>query len=186
MRTLTLAMLASVAFAAPVEAATIVRTFDFTGSDIARLFGTDPIPVSDVFLSFTVEFDPLLAYTNQTSGIVLNSVNLPLGSAFGFSYDPLVNQFLTVGGLANNTNGSSTANNDFVLGINNSAGASPTVLSFSFTTAGAPGSLFRSFDNVLSVTAVPEPATWLMMIVGFGAVGASIRRARKRPGLALA
>lgn len=27
-------------------------------------------------------------------------------------------------------------------------------------------------------TAVPEPATWLMMIVGFGAVGAAIRRSR--------
>ena len=30
---------------------------------------------------------------------------------------------------------------------------------------------------------VPEPATWLMLIAGFGAVGASIRRSRT-PALA--
>lgn len=164
---------------APAQAATIIRTFNFTGSDIVRLFGTAPSPVSSVVLSFTVEFDPLLAYTNQTSGIVLNSVNIPLGSAFGFSYQPVANQFMTVGGLANNTNGASTANDDFVLAINNTAGASPSVLSFVFTTAGAPGSLFRSFDNALVAAPVPEPATWFMMIFGFGAVGMALRRRQK-------
>jgi hypothetical protein len=33
-------------------------------------------------------------------------------------------------------------------------------------------------------TAVPEPATWAMMIMGFGAVGALIRRRRALPALA--
>ena len=32
---------------------------------------------------------------------------------------------------------------------------------------------------VLQVSAVPEPATWAMMITGFGLVGAMVRRARK-------
>lgn len=32
--------------------------------------------------------------------------------------------------------------------------------------------------------AVPEPSTWAMMLLGFGAVGLSIRRARKKPRLA--
>ncbi len=35
---------------------------------------------------------------------------------------------------------------------------------------------FASFD----ISAVPEPATWAMMIVGFGAVGSMVRTARRR------
>jgi hypothetical protein len=35
-------------------------------------------------------------------------------------------------------------------------------------------------DNV-SVSAAPEPATWAMMILGFGIVGASLRRRRTAP-----
>ncbi|QIK79131.1 PEP-CTERM sorting domain-containing protein [Sphingomonas piscis] len=31
----------------------------------------------------------------------------------------------------------------------------------------------------LSAPAVPEPATWAMMLVGFGAIGASVRRSRR-------
>lgn len=44
------------------------------------------------------------------------------------------------------------------------------------------GSAYQSlFDNAqLDASAVPEPATWLMMIVGFGAVGASVRRRRSQ------
>lgn len=34
--------------------------------------------------------------------------------------------------------------------------------------------------QVLRVAAVPEPGTWAMMLIGFGAVGAAIRRQRKR------
>jgi hypothetical protein len=38
--------------------------------------------------------------------------------------------------------------------------------------------------NINITTPVPEPATWAMMIIGFGAVGAGMRRSRKRPALA--
>lgn len=31
--------------------------------------------------------------------------------------------------------------------------------------------------------AIPEPATWLMMILGFGAIGATLRHRRRRPAL---
>ncbi len=36
------------------------------------------------------------------------------------------------------------------------------------------------------VGAVPEPATWAMMLLGFGAIGATLRRARRNKGAALA
>ncbi len=34
-------------------------------------------------------------------------------------------------------------------------------------------------DNIATTSAVPEPATWAMMIVGFGLVGGAIRRRRQ-------
>ena len=42
---------------------------------------------------------------------------------------------------------------------------------------GSPGDIY--FDDVaLGATAVPEPATWAMMITGFGLTGAAVRRRR--------
>lgn len=36
-----------------------------------------------------------------------------------------------------------------------------------------------AYGGELSIAAIPEPATWAMMIAGFGLVGASVRRSRK-------
>jgi hypothetical protein len=35
-----------------------------------------------------------------------------------------------------------------------------------------------SFDNLLAITAspVPEPSTWLTMLLGFGVIGSTLRR----------
>ena len=41
---------------------------------------------------------------------------------------------------------------------------------------GKPINLIEVVDNVSFTTAVPEPATWLMLIVGFGVAGAAARR----------
>ena len=43
-----------------------------------------------------------------------------------------------------------------------------------------------ALDNVSVMTAVPEPATWAMMIVGFGAAGSMVRSARRKNALGLA
>jgi hypothetical protein len=36
-------------------------------------------------------------------------------------------------------------------------------------------------DNIAVASAVPEPATWAMMIVGFGVAGGALRRRRLAP-----
>ena len=38
----------------------------------------------------------------------------------------------------------------------------------------------------LTATAVPEPATWAMMLLGFGLIGASVRYGRRKPASAFA
>lgn len=64
-------------------------------------------------------------------------------------------------------------------------------LTFAFTNGarGAVGVDNIAFDVRAMVTspgAVPEPATWAMMIGGFGMVGGMMRRGRKRMNIALA
>jgi choice-of-anchor C domain-containing protein len=49
----------------------------------------------------------------------------------------------------------------------------PTTLSFASGDVGTP---YGPVVGAVSVTAVPEPASWALMILGAGAIGASIRR----------
>ena len=58
-----------------------------------------------------------------------------------------------------------------------------TTLSFSSDAATAAGFYGPALDNV-SIAAVPEPATWMMLILGFGLVGGAMRR--RKPVAALA
>ena len=55
----------------------------------------------------------------------------------------------------------------------------------SFNTGFHGGSNFAWF-TLASVSAVPEPSTWAMMLLGFGAVGFAMRRSRRRSLLQLA
>jgi hypothetical protein len=58
---------------------------------------------------------------------------------------------------------------------------------FRFANLGTGVSMQSASGVFLSnAAAVPEPATWAMMIVGFGAVGASIRYGRRKSSLATA
>jgi len=64
-------------------------------------------------------------------------------------------------------------------------------VSFSYDYSAAPGLTFTDVglgNNVdygdhlvAAVSAVPEPATWVMMILGFGAIGVGLRAARRPP-----
>lgn len=51
----------------------------------------------------------------------------------------------------------------------------PTTFQFQFRGLGSTAADF-AVDRVYAVGAVPEPATWLMMILGFGGIGFSMRR----------
>ncbi len=42
------------------------------------------------------------------------------------------------------------------------------------------------FDNIATISAVPEPATWAMMIMGFGLAGSAVRNSRRKTTAAFA
>lgn len=49
---------------------------------------------------------------------------------------------------------------------------------------GGFGGGFESDNHTVGFAAVPEPATWAMMIIGFGAIGSALRSNRRRAALA--
>lgn len=74
---------------------------------------------------------------------------------------------------------------DFAVDIALNSGDPLAGYSFTFNTASSGSLIFRELGpsdqqgNILddvTLTTVPEPATWAMMILGFGGVGAMIRR----------
>lgn len=66
--------------------------------------------------------------------------------------------------------------------VNTVAGDSYT-LSFLLSSGGGDNGLRITASNATFGGAVPEPATWAMMLLGFGAIGIAVRRSRKqKPG----
>lgn len=66
--------------------------------------------------------------------------------------------------------------------------ANSTSQTLSFLAQGTPNGLPPTLllDNVSMTAAVPEPATWALMLVGFGMVGASARYRRRKTTAAIA
>jgi hypothetical protein len=79
---------------------------------------------------------------------------------------------LTPPGLVTAAGGSNTSWSTYT--TNDFAAAAGSVLTF--RAAGNSDSFGGYVDNISLSTAVPEPATWAMMIVGFGFTGAAMRR----------
>jgi hypothetical protein len=68
---------------------------------------------------------------------------------------------------------------DYLTGFQNGSGVIKSLQVINFGDA-YPGGLDQpSFYMSISTAAVPEPATWAMMLLGFGAVGYSMRRSQK-------
>jgi PEP-CTERM motif len=146
--------------------------------------GSDPAPKDPVTGSFTITFDPTMTYSDSTTGITLNSLNIALGSALSFSYSPtaipsVINaDELIVGGVFDGAARVqySPSTDDFWLFINtftaaptfDQVGYSQTSVSSDnlFYTVGGTGSV-----TVTSLTSVPEAATWTMMLAGFAGLG---------------
>jgi hypothetical protein len=119
--------------------------------------------------TFTITFDPTLNYADTTEGIVLDSLNIKLGSAISFNYNSTTDK-LSVGGIANGTDDIqlAPATDDFFLSINGFVSGNPTFDEMLYGQAGATDNLFsatKPSGSVTPVTAVPGP------IVGAGLPG---------------
>jgi hypothetical protein len=175
MRKVILALaLGAATVASPALATT---TVDFNATDVIKIVGPDPIPLTDVNGTFSYDYAGGNLLTLTAFSLDLGSAHFGLADV-GATFNS-INDSLQIGGLANggiaNLLGTT---NDFVLTLTfdplTGTGGNGA---FQFTTANT-----NSFYLATSAssTAVPEPATWAMMLLGFGAIGFAMRRSRKQ------
>jgi PEP-CTERM motif len=205
MKRLLLAATGLCALAVPAMAAN--QTFDvvFESHDYVSAFG-QAIPVN-LAGEFHITFDQTKEYFSETKGITLDSINILLDSPLSFTYSPTgvvgdTNAFeLAVGGSEHGATfvQEDPPTNDFELfivhfgGIANfrhAAYSQSNGLSFFgpalfFTDDDRDGTV-RITEIIGSGTGVggnvPEPATWAMIIAGFGLMaGLGLYRTRRVP-----
>ncbi len=166
-----------------------VITFDvsFTANTFQIGSGVDAAPVDPVVGEFQVSLDPLVAVSNNTTDIVLKSLNITLGSALTYSYNPVVEGAfpagtLRVGGF---NSGSDViifnpSTNDFWLYITDFVN-NPAFSQLGYTqTSVSNNNLFFTINQTgsVSVSVVPEPTSLLACSIGLA--GLVLIRPRRR------
>jgi len=152
------------------SAGTVTDLVTFSANTFTA-FPSQTVPVDPVTGSFTITFDPTQTYTDSTTGITLNNLNIVLDSPLAFDYSPVANGPFAAGELevGGSADGASMvqidpSSNDFWLYINNIATA-PTFaqLGYSQTSASADNQFYTSTGSV-SASPVPlPPAAWLLL-----------------------
>ena len=191
------AMLAAGA-SVPSEAAVIVASFSGKLSAAQNNVYDDPsIPSSDFFKigqafsgSFSYDTDKPVAYFGDYAFLDLQTFNVIIGGVdFSERFIPRQTGRSGDGGVAFSAGGASQGGGTSIsLNLSSFFGNYPTANELNGKTASffygdyTPLGGVVSGDALLSVegatSSVPEPATWLFMVAGFGVVGYGMRRRR--------
>jgi hypothetical protein len=161
--------------ATAASATVTTRLYTVTAFGFQNSFGT-PVPVDPVQVTFRLTLDPTFRTFETETGIVLVASNFPIDGDLSFEYlDPALGDTLIVGGSVSGLYAQLPGANDFILDLRNVAGGDPTFGSLAYRQTGVVGG-FRSSTGSVSVTEVPEPAAWALVLVGFGMAGSALRR----------
>jgi hypothetical protein len=165
---------ASVLAVSSADATVITTNYTFTGD-----FGTSA-PYQDLSGTFSVDFN------TATHVFTLSALALTIGATtFTTSNSGLTTNgsLLYIGGNALQPSGISSINsNDFLLdfGFNATTGKLGALNVFKYAVKGHVGLLQAgTYSASVVQAAVPEPASWLTMIGGFGLVGGVLRRRKQ-------
>lgn len=123
--------------------------------------------------SFSFTDETLTAFSGNLAGRAFTLANV------GFVPAPYNTVGGTTGGelVITGNFGGSTSGNDFTFAFDPSAPVTSTLLTY---TTPATGIATATLSISPASSAVPEPATWAMMIAGFGVVGYAMRRRKIR------
>ena len=141
------------------SAATVSYLVQFTASGFTSNFG-QPVPRDPVTGSFVITFDTTQTYTDSTSGIILDNLNLSLDSAISFSYNSIVGE-LIVGGIADSTEQIQyfPPTNDFWLHIYTFT-TTPTFQQLGYTQTSVPGANGNLFYTDLPTSGSGTVTVW--------------------------
>jgi PEP-CTERM motif len=172
------------------QAAQIHRKFAATGSEFYRRYGPESVILDPLTFVFTINFDNSGDYSRHSEGLTMQSdpLNMPIVT-FGYWTS---DDTLSIGPWAVPAGGCTLSPGDGCLAIFNATSASPQLYAM-VQAHGVVGdsSLYQANRFALSfiditTASVPEPATWAMMLFGFGAAGGAMRYRRRRTTMAYA
>jgi hypothetical protein len=159
--------------ATPAEAAVVVQDYTFTAS-------TPGAPTTSHSGSFSLGFDDvantysLLGINFSIGSTVFDLTNT--GVAIGTGDGSFV-----LGGTVNGVGGIGANTDDFWIRYNYPFNNTIIVTDFLYSEVGF-NDIVGAADDAFTITAVsgvPEPATWAMLLLGFGAVGLAMRRRKQ-------
>jgi hypothetical protein len=180
MKTLSLAA-AALAAGVFANAAANATTIDFS-------YNASGVPVATGSFTYPTGLTGVLGYGDLTAfSVTLAGETYTLADALSltqyvyFAYDTAAHDFVT------NTDACGSAG----CGYGESLGAINDTYSFGYFFNGVPGGYLEyqtyngnSFDSLTFSSGTPEPATWMMMLLGAGLVGGAVRRRSKASMLA--
>ena len=176
----------ALAISTPAAAATDIT---FTGDGLVGNVNGAPLPMQP--LTGTFSYD----YNSATKVISLTAFSLSIGTAsFGLADVGLFYPYFTgpsdllIGAKVNGTNFVKEGTNDFALLLYGFDPVTGTVLGntavggttqFQVTLSSVTNQFFNANGTVIvnrAAAAVPEPATWMLMMLGMAGIGFSLRR----------
>jgi|SwirhisoilCB2_FD_contig_61_912178_length_759_multi_3_in_0_out_0_1 hypothetical protein len=157
----------------------ISGTFSDTADGINNAAITGLIPISPANERDAV-FDPLVPTSlsfydltpSSNGAFTYNNLFFPAGSPIDCAF-PFSGTFLDVFGLAFNVAGGYAVD---LWGDGDLHG--PGTLTYGVRVTDGTRFLVDQFDGVNATATIPEPATWMIMLMGFGALGYALRRRR--------
>jgi PEP-CTERM motif len=178
---LTAALSGNMLLATQAEAAQIFRQFTATGSNFGLVFGNgNQAAIDPLTFVFTVNFDNSANVSNQMAGLTVQSDPLNMATRT-FSYSAMTD--LLSFGPGTSPGGCGNTVGQACLFISNATSAAPALI-FMLQSQGdfMESSTYTAGTRTVTFTdiGVPEPATWAMMMLGFGAAGGMMRYRRRR------
>ena len=156
----------------------ISGTFSDSNLGISNATITGLVPINPAN-EHDPKFDPLAPSSLSFVGpLSYNDLYFPNGSPIDCDY-PFNGTFLDVFGVAFTITGGDTV---VFWGDGAEPGLGPT---YGVGVTNGTSTLDYKFDGVSATPSVPEPATWALMVIGVGALGSTLRTARRKSGAAL-
>ncbi len=149
------------------HASTITDLITFSATNS---FGAPPVITG----SFTLTFDPSLYYTDETTGLTVNSFSHSFSSPVAAGFD-VTRQGLVIGGLVDTVGSTSDNANDYELAIDGPFFV-PKFAGLAVNDAGGARTVYTFGSVDITPIAAPEPSTFALLGTGLVSGVAALRR----------